>query len=69
MFDHFQLDAVLSRCLFSGLSGVALIHVSQLDVLLGDLLHLPGHLYVFGASLLTESKCVQQVPTTFLAGT
>ena len=42
MFDCFQLNAVLGSGHFSSFACVALIYVSQLDVLLGDLLFLAG---------------------------
>jgi hypothetical protein len=42
MFDHFQPDAVLGRCLSGMLTGVALIDIGQFDVFPGDLLHRLG---------------------------
>jgi hypothetical protein len=44
MFDDFQLDAMLGCCLFSRLSCVARVDISQLNILFRDLLHLPGQL-------------------------
>jgi hypothetical protein len=44
MLDHFQLYALLCSRVFNSVACVALIHVSQLDVLLRDLLYLPGQL-------------------------
>ena len=42
MFDYFQLDAMLGGRFFRGFARIALIHISQLDALPGDLLYLPA---------------------------
>jgi hypothetical protein len=42
VFDDFQLDAVLGCGVFGRFSAIALLHVGQLYILLGNLLDLPG---------------------------
>jgi len=59
MFDHFELDSVLGSRLFSRLACVALIHISQFDVLLCDLLYLPRQFPDLCAILLV-GRCNMQ---------
>src|SRR4051812_25889025 len=39
MLDDFELDAVSLRPLFSGLAGIALVHIRQLHAPISNLLH------------------------------
>ncbi len=59
MFDHLQLDAVPGSRFFRRFACVTLIHVSQLDILLRDLLHLPGQFLHLGSILLVGRRDMQ----------
>ena len=59
MFNNFQLDAVSGSRFFRRLACVTLIHVSQFDIFLRDLLHLPGQFADLGAILLIGWRDVQ----------
>ena len=59
MRDHFQPNTVLGLRLFSSLACVALIHVSQFNILLRDLLHLPGQFSDLRAILLIGRRDMQ----------
>ena len=67
MLDNFQLDAMLGCCLFSRLSCVALVDVSQPNILFRDLLHLPGQFADLCAILFIgrrDMKGEQMAPRT-----
>jgi hypothetical protein len=59
MLYYFQLDIMLGCRFFSRLSCVALIHVSQLNMLLRDLLYLPGQFADLCAVLLIGRRDVK----------
>jgi hypothetical protein len=52
MLNHFQLDSMLGCGFFRRLSRVALVHIGQFNILLRDLLHLPGQFAGLCAILL-----------------
>ena len=59
MLDGFQLNTMLACRRFCRLSRVALIHIGQLDILFGDLLHLPGQFAGLCAVLLIGRRHIQ----------
>jgi hypothetical protein len=59
MLDHFQLDTMLGCRCFGRRSGVALVHIGQLDILFCNLLHLPGQFADLCAILLVGRRDMQ----------
>ena len=59
LFDYFQLYAVLFSRLSRAFPGIALIHISQFDVLASDFLHRLGQLLHLGAILFIGCGHVQ----------
>jgi hypothetical protein len=58
MLGHFQLDAVLGG-FFRRLSRLALVHVSQLNMLIRDLFYCPGQFADLGGILLIHRHDMQ----------